>query len=132
MRRTAKLGAGLPLVTRLGLATRGDNRLRPDDVDWAVSRGVNYLNWCGREDGLSRYVRESGKARRGLVVATQLKARTVRGAERELDRMSNRLGGPPDIATFYYVETQEEWARITSSGGAWGELAERRRNGARR
>lgn len=116
-------------MTRLGLATRGDNELGPDDVAWAVERGVNYLNWCGREDGLSRYVRESPATRDKLVVAVQFKARMRDEAERELDRISESLGGLPDILTLYYVESEEVWVRITSPDGAWGALAARRRAG---
>ncbi len=129
MKLTTSLGQGLPFVTRLGLATRGDNHLDSDDVAWAVSRGVNYLNWCGREDGLSRYVRESGDARDGLVVAAQLKARSADEAERELDRILESLGGRLDIATYYYVEAEEEWREIVSPGGACGALAKPRATG---
>ena len=49
MKRRVDLGSNLPPVTRLGLATRGHNRLNPEDVAWAVDKGVNYLNWCGKE-----------------------------------------------------------------------------------
>ena len=128
MERRTQLGDGLPDVTRLGLATRGNNRLHPDDVARAVGRGVNYLNWCGRDDGLSRYVRESGDGRKSLVVAAQFKARKKDEADRELDRMRESLGGEPDILTFYYVESQEEWAAITAPGGVWDFLAARRRS----
>ncbi len=116
-------------MTRLGLAARGDNRLSPEDVAWAVDRGVNYLNWCGRKDGLSRYVRESGRRRASLVVAVQFQARTAEEAKRELESVCESLGAMPDILTLYYVESQEEWELITSGGGAWEELVERRRGG---
>ena len=54
--RTAQLAPGLPKVNRLGLATRGNTHLKPEDVEYAVERGLNYLNWCGRSDGMSRAV----------------------------------------------------------------------------
>ena len=129
MQREISLSKRLPAVTRLGLATRGDNQLRPDDVASAVERGINYLNWCGRPDGLSRYVRESGGKRPSLVVAAQFKARSTDDAERELDAMSEALGGMPDILTFYYVESEAEWSEITRPGGVWETLARRRAAG---
>ena len=116
-------------MTRLGLATRGDNRLSPDDVAWAVDKGVRYLNWCGHDDGLSRFVRESRTTRRELVVAVQLKARTRDEAQRELDFVFESLGGPPDILTLYYVESEDEWLQITAENGVWDALAARRRAG---
>ena len=121
MQRETSLGR-LPPITRLGLATRGGNRLSPDDVASAVSRGVNYLNWCGHEDGLSRYLRECGSARDELVVGAQLKARSADHAKRELDSIRESVGGRLDIATFYYIESEEEWREIIGSGGAWEAL----------
>jgi hypothetical protein len=38
-------------LCRLGLATRGTNRLTPADIHLALDRGVNFLNWCGNPDG---------------------------------------------------------------------------------
>ncbi len=94
-----------------------------------MDRGVNYLNWCGHEDGLSRFLRQSGGRRASLVVAAQFQARTAEQAKRELASVCESLGGMPDILTLYYVESQEEWASITCEGGAWEELARRRRGG---
>lgn len=129
MKRRTSLSECLPPVTRLGLATRGDNQLHPDDVAWAVERGIDYLNWCGRPDGLSRYVRESGDRRSSLVVAAQLKARSADEAEREIASMAEALGGMPDILTLYYVESETEWSEITQPGGVWETLARRRAAG---
>ena len=128
MERFATLGGGLPPALRLGLATRGDNRLSPDDIGRAVARGVNYLNWCGREDGLARHVRETTE-RESLIVAAQFQARTADAARRELDAMAQALGSTPDVVTLYYVESQAEWETITGPGGSWEALAERRRTG---
>ena len=33
-------------VCRLGLATRGNTSLEPEDVELAFDQGINYLNWC--------------------------------------------------------------------------------------
>lgn len=132
MEKTTSLSDRLPPVTRLGLATRGDNRLSPEDVAWAVDRGINYLNWCGQEDGLSRFVRESGGRRASLVVAAQFQARTAEEAELEIESVCRSLGGMPDILTLYYVESQAEWESITAQGaegGVWEALARRRASG---
>ena len=50
-------------VCRLGLATRGNTRLDPEDVEEAMRRGVDYLNWCCHADGLSAAVRRLGPRR---------------------------------------------------------------------
>lgn len=120
MERFVRLGPDLPAVCRLGLATRGNTRLDPDDVHWAVERGVNYLNWCGKADGLSLAVAEMGARRADVVLAAQFKARTADEAQRELERIltetrSERL----EVATFYYVESDEEWRKIVEPGGCW-------------
>jgi hypothetical protein len=47
MPRTAELVRECPPVLRLGLATRGNTHLTAGDVEHAVAKGVNYLNWCG-------------------------------------------------------------------------------------
>ena len=130
MRRTAKFGAGMPEVCRLGLATRGGSGLLPDDVEYAVARGINYLNWCGHPDGLSRAIRGLGAARPGVVVAVQLQAREADEAAREFDSILAELGTDYlDIATFYYVESSEEWDEIGGPGGVWEFLDEQKRRG---
>lgn len=121
--RTVRLAPGLPEVCRLGLATRGTSKLRPEDVEAAVERGINYLNWCGRPDGLSRAIASFGAARKRLVVAAQFKSRTARGAARELDRLLRELSTDYlDVLTFYYVESTQEWDRLLADDGAWGYL----------
>ncbi len=128
MERTARLSERLPAVRRLGLATRGGSQLEAEDVAWAVERGVRYLNWCGHPDGLSRYLAQADRS--GLVVAAQLQARSAEAAARELDEMAEALGGPPDIATLYYIESEQEWAEVCSAAGAWEELTRRRAAGS--
>lgn len=128
--RTASLGAGQPRVCRLGLATRGGSGIRAEDVHWAIEQGVEYLNWCGKPDGLSWAVAELGRKRRRVVVAAQFQARTAGEAEREWDRLCRELGTDLlDVLTFYYVESEEEWRRITGPGGAYEFLAEQKRAG---
>lgn len=130
MQRFTSLGKDLPDVCRLGVATRGNTTLDPEDVHWAIERGVNYFNWCGRPDGLSRAIGELGCARREVAVAAQFKARTADGAEREFDWILEEIGSDRlDVATFYYVESNEEWRDVVSPGGAWDVLRRRKSEG---
>jgi predicted aldo/keto reductase-like oxidoreductase len=120
---SVSLGAGMPDVCRLGLATRGGSRLRPADVELAIARGLNYLNWCGRPDALSQTIASLGPKRSKVVVAVQFESRTAEDAAQEFDRISNQLRtGYIDIATLYYVESEEEWQQIIAPGGAMGHL----------
>ena len=125
---TALLGIGLPPVCRLGLATRGNTHLQVKDVERAVEHGINYLNWCGHVDGLSRAVARMGSERRNVVVAAQFQARSARDAEQEFTSMLEELGTDYiDVLTLYYVESESEWREITEPGGAWDYLAEEKR-----
>ena len=124
------LPKSLPPVPRLGIATRGNTRLEPDDVHYAFERGVRYFNWCGKPDGLSRAVSEFGGRRPEIVLAAQLKARSADEADRELDWILAETGGRPlDVGALYYVESEDEWRAITRPGGAWEALARRQRAG---
>jgi predicted aldo/keto reductase-like oxidoreductase len=130
MRRTAVIAPGLPHVCRLGLATRGGCGLRPDDVDLALRRGVNYLNWCGHPDGLSEAVKTLGSQRPNIILAVQFQSRTSREATIEFRSLLDDLRTDYiDIATLYYVESAEEWNTLTSPGGAWEYLDEQKRAG---
>ncbi|MGH9658897.1 MAG: aldo/keto reductase [Bryobacteraceae bacterium] len=101
----------MPPVCRLGLATRGNSRLGPADVEHAVERGINYLNWCGRPDALSQTVAALGRDRAKVVVAAQLDGR-------DFDSLLRDLGAEYlDIATLYYVESEAEWREILAPGG---------------
>ena len=127
---TALLGAGLPPVCRLGLATRGNTHLQTEDVERALERGINYLNWCGHVDGLSRAVARMGSRREDVVVAAQFEARSGRDAKREFTSMLEQLGTDYiDVLTLYYVEAKEEWHEIVAPGGAWEYLAEEKHRG---
>jgi predicted aldo/keto reductase-like oxidoreductase len=115
---TATFGR-LGRVCRLGLATRGDGGLDTADIWHAQERGVNFLNWCGYPDALSRTVAELGPRRREVVVCVQFEARTADDAKRELDQILQELRTDyVDVLTFYYVEEPEEWRQIIGSGGA--------------
>ena len=109
-------------VCRLGLATRGDIHLTSQDVDHAIDRGINYLNWCGHPDGMSQAIRQlSNYQRDQIVIATQFFARCQDRAKRELDQLLKNLDTSwVDVLTFYYVETEDEWEIISGKEGALG------------
>ena len=105
--------------TRLGLATRGNTSLDRDDVQHAVDRGVNWLNWCGHTDGLRDFIRRLGPRRSDVRISVQFSARTRRAAERELgDTLADLGTNYLDAATYYYVEDQSQWDEITAPDGA--------------
>jgi predicted aldo/keto reductase-like oxidoreductase len=128
--RTTVLASGLPDVCRLGLATRGNTHLECEDIEWAIARGINYLNWCGHPDGLSRAIGRLGSARDHVVVAAQFQARSARDAGREFASMLEQMRTDYiDVLTLYYVESENEWNEIVAPGGAWDYLAEEKRKG---
>jgi predicted aldo/keto reductase-like oxidoreductase len=99
-------------------------------VEWAIGRGINYLNWCGHPDGLSRAIARLGKARSDVVVAVQFESRTASDAAREFGQLLGELNtGYIDIATLYYVESASEWDQIVSDGGAHGYLERQKLDG---
>ena len=117
--RWAQLGGGCPPVGRLGLATRGNTQITEDDVALAVERGVNYLNWCGYDDGIAKALRGKLIDRDRIVVAMQLGARDAASARAELAEAFRMLGTRRiDVVTFYYVESSGEWDEIASRDGA--------------
>jgi hypothetical protein len=117
-------------VCRLGLASRGGSGLRPEDVHHALGRGVDFLNWPGTEDALSRAVAELGRGRDRVVVCAQLEARTAADAAQELRAMLAALGTDyVDVLTFYYVEELAEWAELCGPGGALDYCRAARRDG---
>ena len=102
MQRTVSLAPGLPEVCRLGLATRGNTHLKIEDVEHAIERGVNYLNWCGHPDGMSRAIARLGSVRSQIVVVTQFEARSARDAEREFAALLGELNTSSiDVLTLY-------------------------------
>ena len=128
--RCAQLGGGCPPVARLGLATRGNTQLAAEDVALAVARGVNYLNWCGYDDGIAQALRRKLIDRERVVVAMQLDARDAAAAESELEEALGALGARRiDVVTFYYVEQMSEWNEIASRDGALRALEEAKAQG---
>lgn len=118
-------------VCRLGLATRGESQLAADDVHHAVDLGVNFLNWPGGEDALSRAVAELGTRREEVIVCAQFSARTAGEAAEELRTMLATLGTDyVDVLTFYYVEEPAEWAELCGLGGALAYCRSAQRDGA--
>lgn len=116
--RSPRAALGRP-VCRLGLASRGDSGLTPDDVGHAVERGINFLNWCGHPDGLSEYIANLGPRRAEVAVCVQFEARTAAEARSEFEHILKLLRTDfIDVLTFYYVEERAEWEQILGSGGA--------------
>jgi predicted aldo/keto reductase-like oxidoreductase len=104
---------------RLGLASHDGARLTVADIEHALDRGINFLNWAGSEDTISQTVANLGARREEVVVCVQFGARTAADAGEELRSILSALGSDyVDVATFYYVETREEWAEIIGPGGA--------------
>jgi predicted aldo/keto reductase-like oxidoreductase len=118
-------------VCRLGLATRGDTGLTEADVMAALDHGVNFLNWPGGEDPLSRVVSGLGSRREQVVVCVQFEARRAADAAAELGAILAALHTDYiDVLTFYYVEELAEWEEITGPGGALGYCQSAQRDGA--
>jgi aryl-alcohol dehydrogenase-like predicted oxidoreductase len=117
-------------VCRLGLATRGYCKLDAASVIFAIDRGVNYLNWCGQPDGMRDAIRGLGSRRKEVVIAVQLEARSAGDARQELDALLKELRTEYiDVATYYYVEHEDEWRQIIAAGGAADVVEEARRQG---
>ncbi|MDA0840043.1 MAG: aldo/keto reductase [Planctomycetota bacterium] len=132
MNKQSQLGKGLPPVCRLGLATRGNTSLDAEDVHMAFERGINYWNWCGKPDGLSNAVGELGAQRDEVVLALQLDTldSSRDGILRALDSYLKELDTDRiDVATLYYVESEDEWRAMIAAGGAMEGLQQAREQG---
>lgn len=130
MKKSAFLHPDLPEVHRLGLASRGNTHQTSEDVHLALDRGVNYLNWCGYEDGMSQAVSDLGKKRSEIVVAVQIEALSSDSMAKEIDKALNLLGTDYlDVVTFYYLETAEEWKTVCGKDGALSRLQKEREEG---
>jgi aryl-alcohol dehydrogenase-like predicted oxidoreductase len=114
-------------VCRLGLASRGwpTSAITPDDVLYAVERGVTFLNWPGHadepggSDAMSAAIVGMGSRRESVVVSVQFGARAAADAALELRSILATLGTDHiDVLTFYYVERAEEWRQLIGPGGA--------------
>jgi predicted aldo/keto reductase-like oxidoreductase len=134
---TCPAGAFGKPVCRLGLASRGGTALTPDDVLYAVGRGVNFLNWPGEADSpggpdaLSDAVASLGPARESVAVCVQFGARTAADAAGELRAVLAALRTEyVDVLTFYYVEEVQEWQELAGPGGALEYCRAAQRDGA--
>jgi predicted aldo/keto reductase-like oxidoreductase len=123
-------------VCRLGLASRGQTSLTADDVRYALSRGVNFLNWPGvadtpgGPDAVSEVVSSLGAGRDSVVVCVQFGARTADEAEEELRSVLEGLHSDyVDVLTLYYVEQLEEWEQLTAPGGVVDYLRAAKKDG---
>jgi aryl-alcohol dehydrogenase-like predicted oxidoreductase len=117
-------------VCRLGLASHDGSSLTVADVHHALDRGINFLNWAGSEDTISRSVAGLGRRREEVVVCVQFGARTATEAADELRSILTALASDyVDVLTFYYVETAEEWQEIIGPGGALTYCRDARRAG---
>ena len=120
-------------VCRLGLATRGNTTLEPEDVLHAIDCGVNYLNWCSHPDGLSDAVCQLGSRRKDVFIATQIYAHTAEEAKREINGyLAAMRTDYLDALTFYYLESQHEWETIISNNGAMRVLDKMKSDGTLR
>ena len=127
---------GMP-VCRLGLASHGQTAITPDDILYALERGVNFLNWPGEAEGpdaadaYSTAIAGLGSPRSAIALCVQFGARTAAEAATELRSILAALHSDYiDVLTLYYIERPEEWREVTSAGGALGYLREAQRDGA--
>jgi predicted aldo/keto reductase-like oxidoreductase len=123
-------------VCRLGLASRGDSALAPDDVLHALSSGINFWNWPGESEGssigdaFSHAIAGLGGQRESVVVCVQFAARTAKEAAGELRSVLATLKTDYiDILTLYYVEELAEWESLIAAGGALEYCREARADG---
>jgi predicted aldo/keto reductase-like oxidoreductase len=123
-------------VCRLGLASHGETAITPEDVLYALGRGVNFLNWPGLaegapgDDAFSAAVASLGAVRQSVVVCVQFGARTGADAATELrSALATLRTDYIDVLTLYYVEKPHEWEEITSPGGALAYLQGAKRDG---
>ena len=112
-------------VCRLGLASHGQTAITPDDVLYAIERGINFLNWPGQADSpggadaFSEAIASLGRRRDSLVVCVQFGARGAAEAAEELQSILATLRTDyVDVLTLYYVEKVEEWQQLSAPGGA--------------
>jgi aryl-alcohol dehydrogenase-like predicted oxidoreductase len=126
---------GLP-VCRLRLASYGNTAITPEDVFYALGRGVNFLNWAGLAEGSSNgetfntAVASLGIQRQSVVVCMQFGARYADDAAAELRSALALLRTDYlDVLTLYYVEQSAEWEEITSRTGALRYLQDAKRDG---
>jgi predicted aldo/keto reductase-like oxidoreductase len=117
-------------VCRLGLASHEGSQLTVGDIESALDRGVNFLNWAGSTDQFSEAIASLGSRRGEVVVCVQVAARSAADAAEELRGLLAALHTDyVDLLTFYYVEAAEEWDVITAANGALGYCRQAQRDG---
>jgi predicted aldo/keto reductase-like oxidoreductase len=123
-------------VCRLGLASYGQTSITPDDIFYALGRGINFLNWQGLAEGPSKgdaftaAVAALGTDRPRVVVCVQFGARTATDAADELRSALEVLGTDYiDVLTIYYVEQAEDWDVVRSPNGVLRYLRDAQRDG---
>lgn len=111
-------------VCRLGLASHGSTAITAEDVLYAVSRGVNFLNWSGFAEGppddeaFPAAVAALGRDRDRVAVCVQFAARTAAAAARELRSVLAAVRSDYlDVLTLYSVERADEWESLAAPGG---------------
>lgn len=108
-----------------------------DEVLYAVSRGVTFLNWSAEAEGppddeaFPAAVASLGRERERVVACCQFAARTAGEAARELKSVLAALcTSYIDVLTLYYVEQQEEWDVLRAPGGVLEYLRSAKADGA--
>jgi predicted aldo/keto reductase-like oxidoreductase len=118
-------------VCRLGLAAHSTGHLEIADVLHALDHGINFLNWSGTTDAISRAVAELGSGRQEVMVCVQFGARSAADAASELRQVLTELRtNYVDVLTLYYLEEASEWEEIIGPSGALGYLRSAQRDGA--
>jgi aryl-alcohol dehydrogenase-like predicted oxidoreductase len=120
----------------LGLASHSETAITPEDIFYAISRGVNVLNWPGLAEGppandaFSEAIASLGAKRESVVVCAQFGARTETDAAAELRSALAALETDYiDVLTPYYVERPDEWEELIAPNGAIPYLQGAKRDG---
>jgi aryl-alcohol dehydrogenase-like predicted oxidoreductase len=118
------------------LASHGETAITPDDVLYALGRGVNFLNWPGLaegppgDDAFSAAIGSLGANRESVVVCAQFGARNAADAAAELrSALATLRTDYVDVLTLYYVEKPDEWEEIISPSGSLRYLQGAKRDG---
>ena len=120
----------------MGLAAHSGSDITPDDVLYALERGVNFLNWPGEADSpgvadaFTTAIGSLGPRRDAVIVCVQFGAWTAIDAATELRSLLGTLGTDYlDVLTLYYVEQAEQWQTLIGPGGALEYLQAAKRDG---
>jgi predicted aldo/keto reductase-like oxidoreductase len=113
-----------------------DSDLESADVEHAIDRGINFVNWAGLSEGepqsdpFGDALSGLGARRSSVVICAQFAARTAAAAAAELRSLLARLRSDyVDVLTLYYVEEAQEWDTLVGPGGALEYLQAARKDG---